>query len=119
MLDPSNRSATVLSAVKTGAMTTSQWLAFATSGFKASAVSTASPSNLYIFQFPAMTGFLMIRLRLWVLVFGLWSWAFGLWSLVLDSSCFGPTRQRPKPKAQRPDSAFFIQRCHPRQFFAS
>src|SRR6476469_10773998 len=60
MLDPSSRSATVFKAVKTGAMTTSQWLALATSGFSANAVSTASPSSLYIFQFPAITGFLII-----------------------------------------------------------
>src|SRR3979490_379544 len=45
-------------------MTTSQWLVLATSGFRASAVSTASPSSLYIFQFPAITGFLIIELYL-------------------------------------------------------
>ena len=40
-------------------MTTSQWLALATKGFKAKTVSTASFSSLNIFQLPAMTGFLM------------------------------------------------------------
>ena len=45
--------------MNTGAMTTSQWLAFATSGFRASVVSTASLSSLYIFQLPAITGLLM------------------------------------------------------------
>src|SRR5262249_37189298 len=59
MFDPSSRSATVLIAVHTSAITTAQWFAFATRGFSASAVSTASPSVLYIFQFPAITGFLI------------------------------------------------------------
>src|SRR6476659_20962 len=58
--EPSRRSATVLIAVKTGAMTTSQWFAFATRGLSASAVSTAAPSVLYIFQLPAITG---LRIR--------------------------------------------------------
>src|SRR6185295_5151769 len=57
MFEPSRRSATVFIAVKTGAITTSQWFALATRGFSASAVSTAWLSVLYIFQFPAMTGF--------------------------------------------------------------
>jgi hypothetical protein len=47
--------------VKTGAMTTSQWLAFATRGFSSTAVRTESAMSLYIFQFPAMTGFLICR----------------------------------------------------------
>src|SRR5690606_35188093 len=59
IFEPSRRSATVLSAVNTGAMTTSQCVAFATRGFRASAVSTASPTRLYIFQFPAITAFLI------------------------------------------------------------
>ncbi len=59
MFDPSRRSATVFNDVKTGAMTTSQWFAFATSGFNAIAVATDSAISLYIFQFPAMTGFLI------------------------------------------------------------
>src|SRR5215216_4944339 len=60
MFEPSRRPATVFIAVNTGAMTTSQWFAFATSGFKARAVSTASLSVLYIFQLPAITG---LRIR--------------------------------------------------------
>src|SRR6185503_12149419 len=60
MFEPSSRSATVFNAVKTGAITISQWLALATSGFSASAVSTASLSSLNIFQFPAITG---LRIR--------------------------------------------------------
>src|SRR3954465_1886085 len=56
MFEPSSRSATVLSAVKTGAITTSQWFAFATRGFNSTAVRTESAMSLYIFQFPAMTG---------------------------------------------------------------
>src|SRR5688500_11869469 len=60
ILEPSSRSQTVFSAVKTGAITTSQWFAFATSGFNASAVSTESLSVLYIFQFPAITGLRII-----------------------------------------------------------
>src|SRR6185369_10569751 len=56
MFEPSRRSATVFIAVKTGAMTTSQWFALATRGFSARAVSTAWLSVLYIFQFPAITG---------------------------------------------------------------
>jgi hypothetical protein len=48
--------ATVLRAVKTGAITTSQWFALATRGFSARDVSTASERSLYIFQFPAITG---------------------------------------------------------------
>src|ERR1051325_1364294 len=63
MLEPSSRSATVLSDVKTGAITTSQWFALATSGLSASAVSTDSETVLYIFQFPAMTGF-RIKVRM-------------------------------------------------------
>src|SRR5678815_5058129 len=66
IFEPSSRSATVLSAVKTGAITTSQWFALATNGLSESAVSTASPSVLYIFQFPAITG-----LRILDLVFDL------------------------------------------------
>src|SRR5215831_14714142 len=57
MFEPSSRSATLFRAVKTGAMTTSQWFAFATSGLRASAVATESATVLYIFQLPAMTGF--------------------------------------------------------------
>ena len=57
MFEPSSLSATVLIAVKTGAMTTSQWFAFATSGFNSSAVAAESAISLCIFQFPAMTGF--------------------------------------------------------------
>src|SRR6266404_7666116 len=64
IFEPSSRSDTVLSAVNTGAMITSQWLAFDTSGFNASAVSTASLSVLYIFQLPAITGFLIGELYL-------------------------------------------------------
>src|SRR5688572_12245509 len=60
ILDPSSRSDTVLRAVKTGAITTSQGDAFATSGFKARAVSTDSPISLNIFQLPAITGFLIL-----------------------------------------------------------
>src|SRR3989442_14463598 len=60
MFEPSRRSATVLSAVKTGATTTSQWLALATNGFRASAMATDSATVLYIFQFPAITGLRMI-----------------------------------------------------------
>src|SRR6185436_8480951 len=56
MFEPSRRSATVFIAVKTGAITTSQWFALATRGFSARAVSTAWLSVLYIFQFPAITG---------------------------------------------------------------
>src|SRR5215470_12493231 len=59
MLEPSKRSATDFKAVNTGAITTSQWFALATSGFNASAVATESPTVLYIFQLPAMTGFLI------------------------------------------------------------
>src|SRR5881227_1249024 len=44
MFDPSKRSATLFNAVKTGAMTTSQWFALATSGFSASAVVSESPT---------------------------------------------------------------------------
>jgi hypothetical protein len=46
--------------VKTGAMTTSQWFAFATKGFSSTAVCADSARSLYIFQFPAMTGFLIL-----------------------------------------------------------
>src|SRR5215510_9796856 len=59
IFEPSNRSATDFKAVNTGAITTSQWFALATSGFSATAVATESPTVLYIFQFPAMTGFLI------------------------------------------------------------
>src|ERR1051325_7752300 len=69
MFEPSSRSATVLIAVKTGAITTSEWLAFGTSCFRASAVSTASPSDLYIFQFPAITGLRISKTVLCVLYF--------------------------------------------------
>src|ERR1051326_6233966 len=81
MFDPSKRSATDFSAVKTGAMTTSQWFALATRGFNATGVATASPTVLYIFQFPAMTGFLIRG---------------GLWSLYLGAvlGCFVVTFQR-------------------------
>jgi hypothetical protein len=48
-------------AVYGGATTTSQWFALATSGLSAVTVATASPINLYIFQFPAITG---LRIRL-------------------------------------------------------
>src|SRR5438067_13435920 len=51
MFEHSRRSATLFSAVKTGAMITAQWFAFATSGLRASAVETESPTVLYIFQF--------------------------------------------------------------------
>src|SRR5882672_5025375 len=78
MLDPSSRSATVLSAVNTGAITTSQWLALATSGLSARAVSTDSPTVLYIFQFPAITG---LRIDVWI--YGLWFLDFGLCSSIL------------------------------------
>src|ERR1043165_1210797 len=61
MFEPSIRSHTVFSDVKTGAITTSQWLAFATSGFNASAVSTDSLTVLYIFQFPAITGLRIVH----------------------------------------------------------
>ena len=37
----------------------SQWFAFATNGFNAIAVATDSAISLYIFQFPAMIGFLI------------------------------------------------------------
>src|SRR6266849_5985466 len=57
--EPSRRSATLFKAVKTGASTISQRFAFATSGFKATAVATESVTVLYIFQFPAMTGLRM------------------------------------------------------------
>src|SRR2546421_215354 len=63
MFEPSRRSATLFSAVNTGAMIISQWLAFATSGLSASAVETESATVLYIFQFPAMIGF---RIDLWL-----------------------------------------------------
>src|SRR5690349_17884218 len=56
MFEPSSRSHTVFKDVNTGAITTSQWFAFATRGFRASAVSTDSLTVLYIFQFPAITG---------------------------------------------------------------
>src|SRR5262249_36574525 len=56
MFDPSRRSATALIAVYGGATATSQWFAFATSGLSEVTVATASPINLCIFQFPAMTG---------------------------------------------------------------
>src|SRR5437588_11628791 len=56
IFDPSKRSAMLFSAVNTGAMITSQWLALAIRGFKATAVATESPTVLYIFQFPAITG---------------------------------------------------------------
>src|SRR5262249_2542993 len=69
IFDPSSRSATLFSAVKTGAMTTSQWLALATSGFRARAVATESPIVLYIFQFPAMTG---LRMRGSIQKSGVW-----------------------------------------------
>src|SRR5882672_6177366 len=98
MLDPSSLSASVLIAVKTGAITTSQWLALATSGFKASAVSTASPSSLYIFQFPAMTGFLI---RIWSLDLGLGSWAFVIVS-VQESDGQSTKIQNPKAKDPSP-----------------
>src|SRR6185369_6430422 len=62
IFEPSRRSATVLIAVKTGAITTSQWFALATKGLSDSAVSTASPSVLYIFQFPAITGLRIVDL---------------------------------------------------------
>src|SRR5438067_10804103 len=55
-LDPSRRSATLFRAVNTGAMMTSQWFALATRGFRDMAVTTESPTVLYIFQFPAITG---------------------------------------------------------------
>src|SRR4030095_15018950 len=93
MLDPSSRSPTVLIAVKTGATTISQWLAFATNGFSARTVSTACPIVLYIFQFPAITGLrmkndvgsLVLGLWSWFLVLSLWSWflVLSLWSLAL------------------------------------
>src|ERR1043165_8663004 len=59
MFEPSSRSATLFKAVKTGAMITSQWFALATRGFRARAVETESPTVLYIFQFPAITGLRM------------------------------------------------------------
>src|ERR1051326_7684028 len=59
MFEPSSRSHTVFNDVKTGAITTSQWFAFATKGFSASTVSTDSLTVLYIFQFPAITGLRM------------------------------------------------------------
>src|ERR1044072_1581280 len=59
IFEPSSRSHTFFNAVKTGAITTSQWFAFATKGFNASAVSTDSLTVLYIFQFPAITGLRM------------------------------------------------------------
>src|SRR5215204_3702128 len=65
MFEPSNRSATDFNEVNTGAITTSQWLAFETSGFRARAVSTASPWSLYIFQFPAITGLLFITMEVY------------------------------------------------------
>src|SRR3712207_8572969 len=43
--EPSSRSATVLIAVKTGATTTSQWLAFDTSGFNSDRKSTRLNSS--------------------------------------------------------------------------
>ena len=64
MFEPSSRSHTVFSDVKTGAITTSQWFAFATNGFNASAVSTDWLTVLYIFQFPAITGLRIINMAL-------------------------------------------------------
>jgi hypothetical protein len=53
-------SAATRKAVNGGATTTSQWFDDATSGLSFSTKSTASPMVLYIFQLPAMTGFLMV-----------------------------------------------------------
>jgi len=56
---PSRQKSQVPSDQVRGAITTSQWLAFATSGLNASKNARVSACVLYIFQFPAITGLRM------------------------------------------------------------
>src|ERR1041384_3329558 len=58
-LEPSRREATDLIAVNGGARTISPWVRATTSGLKDGAKSIASAIVLYIFQFPAIIGFLI------------------------------------------------------------
>src|SRR5438067_6293193 len=91
IFDPSRRTATDFKAVKTGAITTSQWLAFATRGLSATAVATESATVLYIFQFPVMTG---LRIRSSYFVLGV------LYFVLLGKSRLLIRRQRSKHKVR-------------------
>src|ERR1051325_7718183 len=59
--EPSRRSASARIAVKGGASTMSQWVAATTSGLNDCKKPRASGIVLYIFQFPAISGLLMIE----------------------------------------------------------
>src|SRR5690349_21571134 len=56
---PSRRSASALIAVNGGARTMSQWVVATTSGLNDCTKPSASGIVLYIFQFPAISGFLI------------------------------------------------------------